>query len=141
MRYATKETISITTKILNESHCFEGGVYPAQYQCFWVDHGKEVKSSVNLKVSTGSGKDYIYFIDMETDDLPGIKTMLNCTVELVSTPCHFGGKRWWFLCPATNNDHVCNRRVGVLYMLPRGKSFGCSHCCRIRYKSSPKLYR
>ena len=35
------------------------------------------------------------------------------SVPLVTTPCPFGGLRWWWLCPATN------RRVSKLY-LPNG---------------------
>jgi hypothetical protein len=34
-------------------------------------------------------------------------------VELYTTPCRFGGRRWWWLCPATG------RRVAKLY-LPNG---------------------
>ena len=34
-------------------------------------------------------------------------------VDLVSTPCRFGGRRWWWLCPATG------RRCAKLY-LPNG---------------------
>jgi hypothetical protein len=34
-------------------------------------------------------------------------------VSMLTTPCQFGGSRWWWLCPATG------RRVGKLY-LPNG---------------------
>ena len=34
-------------------------------------------------------------------------------VDIVSTPCRFGGRRWWWLCPRTG------RRCGKLY-LPNG---------------------
>src|SRR5689334_12670859 len=34
-------------------------------------------------------------------------------VQIVSTPCRFGGRRWWWLCPRTG------RRCGKLY-LPNG---------------------
>jgi hypothetical protein len=34
-------------------------------------------------------------------------------VSMVTTPCLFGGSRWWWVCPATG------RRVGKLY-LPNG---------------------
>jgi hypothetical protein len=34
-------------------------------------------------------------------------------VSMVTTPCQFGGSRWWWLCPAAG------RRVGKLY-LPNG---------------------
>jgi hypothetical protein len=34
-------------------------------------------------------------------------------VRLETTPCHFGGRRWWWICPATG------RRCATLY-LPNG---------------------
>lgn len=49
-------------------------------------------------------------------------------VELVRTPCHYGGERTWFLCPARG----CGRRVAVLY---GGGIFACRHCHRVVYES------
>ena len=48
-------------------------------------------------------------------------------VALSQTRCHFGGMRWWFLCP------ICRRRVAVLYRY--GKWFRCRHCCQLPYSS------
>lgn len=50
-------------------------------------------------------------------------------VLIDKTPCHFGGHRHWFLCPA------CERRCAILY--PEL----CRHCVNGRYQSelrSPK---
>lgn len=44
------------------------------------------------------------------------------SVEVVSTQCNFGGKRWWFLCPQ------CARRCAILY--PRL----CRICSGGRYR-------
>lgn len=49
-------------------------------------------------------------------------------VELVHTPCHFGGERTWFLCPARG----CGRRVAILY---GGGIFACRHCHQLVYES------
>ena len=43
------------------------------------------------------------------------------------TPCNYGGKRTWFLCPH------CNRRVALLY--GAGKYFLCRHCYNLTYAS------
>jgi hypothetical protein len=43
------------------------------------------------------------------------------------TPCNYGGKRTWFLCPH------CNRRVAVLY--GAGRYFLCRHCYNLTYAS------
>ena len=47
-------------------------------------------------------------------------------VSLDRTPCHFGGERVWFLCPA----QVCSRRVAYLY---GGAVFVCRHCHNLAY--------
>lgn len=49
-------------------------------------------------------------------------------VYLDWTPCHLGGQRPWFLCPARG----CGRRVAILY---GGAIFACRHCYRLAYPS------
>jgi hypothetical protein len=55
------------------------------------------------------------------------------SVRMVTTDCHLGGVRWWFLCPLLTNDVACGRRVRKLYL--RGKYFGCRHCHGLTYRS------
>ncbi len=50
-------------------------------------------------------------------------------VRIVRTPCHLGGSRPWFLCPAVG----CGRRVAILY---GGGIFACRHCHQLAYASS-----
>lgn len=49
-------------------------------------------------------------------------------VQLEWTPCHYGGTRAWFRCPAAG----CGRRVAVLY---GGRIFACRHCHQLAYDS------
>lgn len=49
------------------------------------------------------------------------------SIELTRTPCHFGGERLWFRCPA------CTSRVGLL-LLYRGR-FACRTCVGANYRS------
>lgn len=39
------------------------------------------------------------------------------TVQMEATPCRFGGRRWWWLCPATG------RRCATLYLPNGGTAF------------------
>lgn len=54
---------------------------------------------------------------------------------MIATDPHFGGVRWWFVCPLIVNGQACRRRVGKLYLPPRGKYFGCRHCYGLSYRS------
>jgi hypothetical protein len=38
-----------------------------------------------------------------------------------STQPHYGGRRWWFLCPAIEAGCTCERRVQKLYQPPGTK--------------------
>ncbi len=49
-------------------------------------------------------------------------------IPVVTTQPHYGGRRWWWICPR------CGRRVGVLYA--PGKLWRCRWCYRITYTSS-----
>lgn len=49
-------------------------------------------------------------------------------VQIERTPCHFGGARVWFRCPAQG----CGRRVAKLY---GGAVFACRHCHDLAYPS------
>lgn len=63
----------------------------------------------------------------------GIKIYVEQTVGVTSTPCFFGGKRYWLVCPLIRNGLPCRQRVGVLY--GEGKYFGCRRCYDLVYKS------
>lgn len=47
-------------------------------------------------------------------------------VKLTTTPCNYGGKRWWFICPS------CERRCAKLYW---GNTWACQQCLNLKYYS------
>ena len=62
---------------------------------------------------------------------------LNMVIKLDWTPCNFGGRRPWFLCPS------CGRRAAILYA---GQYFYCRVCRDLAYASEnegrlDRLYR
>ena len=61
----------------------------------------------------------------------GQKTDYDYFVHLDTTPCHFGGKRWWFICPNT----TCGRRCRILYLAPGSPYFACRICHNLTYRS------
>ena len=76
---------------------------------------------------------YIQFIYTRTDNQTGEKRDLNYKVLLATTPCNFGGKRYWFICPMFRRGAYCGRRVGVMYR--DGDFFACRHCHDLTYGS------
>ncbi len=70
-----------------------------------------------------------------TEGNTGKETHFDYRVQLVTTSCHLGGVRWWFIRPLTKNGVYCGRRVGVLYRAPRADYYGCRHCYDLSYES------
>lgn len=57
------------------------------------------------------------------------------TIYLVSTPCNYGGVRWWFACPG------CQRRVQALYInTKKGTKPECRHCLDLNYGTQIASY-
>lgn len=50
------------------------------------------------------------------------------SLDLVTTPCTYGGHRWWVLCP------VCRRRCGKLYIRRESATpYACRDCLGLAY--------
>lgn len=59
----------------------------------------------------------------------GEKKSFDYEVLIETTPCHYGGERWWFLCP------VCFRRCRIIYQPPGQSIFACRICHDLSYRS------
>jgi hypothetical protein len=95
------------------------------------------KSSIDFNVNIGGDEgDYIRLQYTYTNKWSGEKGNLDYKIRLTTTPCNYGGVRYWFICPLSKNGQYCGRRVGVIYSI--GKWFGCRHCGDICYAAQLK---
>lgn len=88
--------------------------------------GHEFKIGFVILLNSDHKNLYLFHADKE----------LNYEIPLTKTPCRFGGFRYWFCCPATNNGDQCKKCVGVLYKTPFSDYFACRHCHQLTYASS-----
>ncbi len=88
----------------------------------WTCNG-EVTGSINVRAETGR-----VVLNYRTRSGGGDWRDESYPVQLEATPCHLGGSRQWFLCPARG----CGRRVAKLY---GGAIFACRHCHQLAYPS------
>lgn len=93
----------------------------------------EQRSSVGFQLNIGEDEQHIRLYYTHTDSWTNEKSDMNFTISLISTPCRYGGKRYWFICPLSKNGVYCGRRVGVIFII--GKWYGCRHCGNICYAS------
>jgi len=110
----------------------------------WSFGYSENKSGINYSVhrdnwGTDREEAYVRLKYIHTNRWTGEKSDMDYKIPLTTTPCYFGGVRYWFVCPLSNNGRYCGRRVGVLYSI--GKWFGCRHCGRIAYQAQFKSGR
>jgi len=90
-------------------------------------HGN--KRSLRVEIGAG-GVAGDGFVTVTTQDIP-----------ITTTPCYYGGVRYWFLCPAVVDGLLCENRVGKLYLPPGGKVFACRHCYGLTYESCQKSHK
>lgn len=95
------------------------------------------KNDINFVVITSGTKvetidtSYVKLMYTVTIRRSGEKTDMDYKVPLITTPCNYGGKRYWFKCNLYRNGVYCGRRVGVMYSVD--KWFGCRYCANIAY--------
>lgn len=98
--------------------------------------GERKTGNVGIYVTTlDNEENYIRFQYTTTDNSTGEKKDYDYKIPLITTKCNYGKKRYWFVCGLSVNKRYCGRRVGVLYLPPNGKYFGCRHCHNLIYSS------
>ncbi|MBN8518472.1 MAG: hypothetical protein J5X22_05145 [Candidatus Accumulibacter sp.] len=86
----------------------------------WTRHGVEV-ASIQMRMEVDR-----VILNYRSRCDGGEWQPIEYPVHLEWTPCHLGGRRAWFLCPARG----CRRRVAILF---GGSIFACRHCHRLAY--------
>jgi len=126
-----EECKSISTTFLKQHDYFCGFRWGGMK---WTNSMGEETGSISFRVSVQEWTGEIRFQYTQTQTYSGERESLDYPVRFAATPCHLGGKRWWFICPLVKNGIACNRRVLKLY-LGGGKYFGCRHCYNLTHRS------
>ncbi|MBM3979721.1 MAG: hypothetical protein FJ304_05465 [Planctomycetes bacterium] len=95
----------------------------------WAGSFRWGDSSVSYRLTVGADAGTLRLMYRMT----GASADLDYPVRLVTTRCHLGGARWWFLCPLTKDGTRCGRRARKLYLC--GRYFGCRRCHDLTYRS------
>ena len=87
----------------------------------WTVSGKEV-ASIQMRTEVDR-----VILNYRSRSNGGDWQSMEYPVTLEWTPCHLGGRRAWFICPAKG----CGRRVAILF---GGSIFACRHCHKLAYE-------
>lgn len=93
------------------------------FECCWPQNARGLSPSINVRVEKGR-----VLLAYRHRSAGSEWVAENYAITIDWTPCHFGGSRAWFLCPAP----LCGRRVAILY---GAAIFSCRHCLRLTYAS------
>ena len=104
----------------------------------WTSGWDESKSSIGITVDTEAKTIRFVYTQTSWDDE---KRDMDYSFNLDTTPCHFGGHRYWFICGLSVAGRYCGRRVGVLYKSPGSWYWGCRHCHNLCYDSQKENRR
>jgi len=100
----------------------------------WRNYADEVTASVGYTCEPcGVGMAVLRFSYTVTRAEKGQEVAES--IQVVVTRPHFGGTRWWFICPVIVNNRECLRRVRKLYLPSGGTYFGCRTCYNLTYES------
>ena len=91
----------------------------------WSSHGRRIASIGYEWSSTEARLTLRYTCDGEP---------LNVVVRLASTAPHFGGRRWWFVCPFTR------QWVRALYLPSGARHWASRHAYRLTYQSQRECH-
>lgn len=88
------------------------------------------KPSIGIDIQCYGENGYIQ-LQYTVSNLTMGERVISYTVELFTTKPHFGGLRWWFICP----NQECDRMVVKLYQPPGATHFLCRTCQNLTYTS------
>lgn len=121
--------LKIDMAFLRKSGCLEPGAVCKTGGLTWTS-SFGTKNSVSYYMML---EDKVFRLVYSKTKDDGSKKEFDYKIQLTTTPCNYGGQRYWFICPLVKDGEVCGRRVRVLYK--GGDYFGCRHCYNLSYES------
>ena len=73
-----------------------------------------------------------------SDSFSGADVKYDYVVGITSTPCYFGGNRWWYICPRSKQNGNCIHRCRTIYLSNASDKFVCRECARLTYDCRQK---
>lgn len=107
--------------------------------CRWSDaNGNKIRAIVfRLLNDTTAG----LTVEIREDvgiSLPTLQNSPQQIIPIMTSRCHFGGVRRWFICPAVQNCVPCRRRATILYATSHERLFACRQCHNLTFESAQR---
>lgn len=135
----TRKATTGLCRTLNAKRLKEAGVFDSDVPLTiaWVNElGEEAGFVTVTRQIDGNGNTRALRIESG-----GSVTVTSQVIQVTTTPCFYGGIRYWLLCPAVKDGVLCENRVGALYLPPAGRVFACRHCWGLTYESCQNSHK
>jgi len=135
---------SISVKHLKKMGVFDDDRADERFCIRWVNEfGDDAGGVIITPQVTGNGnkRSLRVEIGVVSEHDGGFVTVTSQDIQITTTPCYYGGVRYWLRCPAVVNGVLCEDRVGVLYLPPGGTVFGCRQCHGLTYESCQQSHK
>jgi len=115
------------------------GVFSSPYgshcECRWENASDQVlRFTITEAPGVAMALGFDYVVTDADSVAPGQR--VRYMIQVTSTRCRFGGRRFWFRCPLTRNGVPCRKRVRCLYLPPGAAFLACRECFNLTYKSA-----
>ena len=105
----------------------------------WRNQTGEIVCSVQVETSLSADVDKTPAVTLRRQ--VSSTEIIEQKIRLSTSPCTYGGFRWWFECPVVKDGVYCGNRASKLY-LPSGQLyFGCRACHDLTYESCQKSHK
>ncbi|RKY07713.1 MAG: hypothetical protein DRP56_05285 [Planctomycetota bacterium] len=135
-------TLSIRT--LKKMGVFDDDSSDEVFSVRWVNELGEDAGSVSIIPQVcvgGNGNKRSLRVEMAGCVTGGGSSVTGQDISITTTPCYYGGVRYWFLCPAVVDGVLCEDRASKLYLPPGGELFGCRQCYGLTYESCQQSHK
>ena len=122
-KVTTEECLNLSTFFLKKHDYFKGGLRQGVIETL---RGDEIIDRIGVSVRAEAK--FVGVIYRLTNQQTGKIEDKNYKISLETTPCNYGGLRYWFKCPR------CFTKVAILY-LHNNDVFNCRHCLNLSYQS------
>jgi hypothetical protein len=138
-RHTVEQCLELGVTQLKQWGCFDKAESAWSFE--WKSDSRETPSNVILGVHLSGEEEkcdsYMLLKYAWQNEFTETMDFINQRIDLVKSPCTFGGVRYYFVCPLCRD---ADRKVGKLYLPPDRRHFGCRHCYDLTYRSSQEAH-
>ena len=134
-KLTVEECACLSTVELHRSGVFLAG-FGTDFNCRWQRANSLSDNTAGCKVVEMPGIAMGLLMSYEVSHGRLLsKRSMEYVIGVITSRCHYGGRRYWLRCPVLRNGIPCGRRALKLYLVPGSTIFTCRQCSGLTHRS------